>query len=106
MRLVIVIFHNIPETVFNAFRLANFALTAGDKVSVFLLGKGVEIDQIMDEKFDVHEQARTFLNNGGEIQACGTCLKIRDSAGSELCPLSTMQNLYEMIKESDKVITF
>jgi sulfur relay (sulfurtransferase) complex TusBCD TusD component (DsrE family) len=40
------------------------------------------------------------------ILACGTCLKIRHSKGSELCPLSTMKDLYELIQESDKIISF
>jgi len=44
-------------------------------------------------------------NNGGEIFACGTCLKIRNSEGTEICPLSTMNDLYKIVKESDKVIT-
>ena len=47
-----------------------------------------------------------FVNNGGAILACGTCLKIRHSEGSELCPLSTMKDLYEIIRDSDKVISF
>jgi sulfur relay (sulfurtransferase) complex TusBCD TusD component (DsrE family) len=47
----------------------------------------------------------SFVGNRGEILACGTCLKIRNSEGSEMCPLSTMDDLYQLIKESDKVIS-
>lgn len=36
----------------------------------------------------------------------GSCLKIRNSEGSETCPLSTMKDLYMIIKESDKIVTF
>ena len=46
-----------------------------------------------------------FVNTGGKILACGICLKIRNSEGTELCPLSTMKDLYDMINESDKVVT-
>jgi uncharacterized protein involved in oxidation of intracellular sulfur len=46
-----------------------------------------------------------FVDGGGEIFACGTCLKIRNSEGTELCPLSTMKDLYEIIRDSDKVIS-
>jgi hypothetical protein len=41
-RIGIVISSNDPETVWNAFRFANFSCQKGDSVSVFLLGKGVE----------------------------------------------------------------
>ncbi len=47
-----------------------------------------------------------FASAGGKILACGTCLKIRHSEGSEMCPLSTMGDLYEIVQESDKVLTF
>ena len=46
-----------------------------------------------------------FVDNGGEILACGTCLKIRNSDGSDMCPLSTMNDLYQIIKDSDRVIS-
>ena len=52
------------------------------------------------------EQAEKILDSGGKIFACGTCLKQRNSAGSNLCPISTMKNMYDIIKESDKVVTF
>lgn len=35
-----------------------------------------------------------------------TSLKIRHSEGSDMCPLSTMGDLYEIIQESHKVLTF
>ncbi len=46
-----------------------------------------------------------FVDAGGEILACGTCLKLRQSNGSELCPLSTMKDLYELVRDSDKVVS-
>ena len=50
--------------------------------------------------------AKKFVATKGEIFACGTCFKIRNSSGTEICLLSTMNDLYEMIKEADKVVTF
>lgn len=50
--------------------------------------------------------AETFLSAGGRILACGTCLDLRHSAGSQLCPLSTMEDLHAMVTEADKVLTF
>jgi sulfur relay (sulfurtransferase) complex TusBCD TusD component (DsrE family) len=106
MKLGIVIYSEDSETVWNAFRLGNFALTQKDEVKVFLLGKGVESESIDTEKFKVTEQMKILVSNGGKIFACGSCLKIRYSEGSETCPLSTMKDMYSIIAESDKVITF
>ena len=106
MKLGIVIYSGDAETIWNAFRLGNFALKQGDNAKIFLLGKGVECESADSEKFDVNEQMTSFARNGGQILACGSCLKIRHSEGSELCPLSTMKDLYDMIKESDKVVAF
>jgi|SRR3990170_2559195 len=106
MKLGIVIYADDAETVWNAFRLGVFALKKGDSVQVFLLAKGVECEAIETDKFRVTEQMRSFIDGGGKIFACGTCLKIRDSEGSDMCPISTMADLYEIVRESDKVLTF
>ncbi len=106
MKIGIVIYSNDPETVWNAFRFGNFSLNKGDEVKIFLLGKGVECESLDTEQFKVTEEMEKFVNNGGKIYACGTCLKIRNSEGSELCPLSTMQDLYDIVVDSDRVITF
>ena len=106
MKLGIVIYSNDPETVWNAFRLGVFSLNKSDTVKVFLLAKGVECESLDTEAFRVTEQMELFVKSGGEILACGTCLKIRNSQGSEMCPLSTMEDLYNMVNESDKVVTF
>lgn len=106
MKLGIVIYSNDPETVWNAFRLGVFSLKQGDAVSVFLLGKGVEAELLATEKFDVLGQMRNFVEVGGAILACGTCLKLRQSAASDICPMSTMQDLHALIRDSDKVLSF
>lgn len=106
MKLGIIIYSDDSETVWNAFRLANFALKEGDEVKIFLLAKGVECESLDTDKFKVTEQMRSFVDNAGEILACGTCLKIRNSEGSETCPLSTMKDLYDLVNESDKILTF
>lgn len=104
MRLGIIITQIDPETVFNTLRLAEYSLEQGDEVRIFLSGKGVEIDRIEDHIFNVKKQARAVLDAGGEFLACGTCLKLRDSEGSEICPLSTLKDHYEVIRDSDRVI--
>lgn len=106
MKLGIVIYSNDAETVWNAFRFANFSLKEGNAVRVFLLAKGVEYESLNSEKFNIKKQVKFFIEKNGKIFACGTCLKSRKSEGSEMCPLSTMKDLYELVKESDKVVTF
>jgi len=106
MKLGIVIYSNDPETVWNAFRFGNFTLKEGDQVKIFLLGKGVECEALDTENYNISEQIQQLIDNGGEILACGTCLKARKAEGSETCPLSTMKDLYDLVKDSDKVISF
>lgn len=105
MKLGIIITQTEPETVFNTLRLALFSLEQGDEVRIFLSGRGVEIDEIEDSKFDVRTEAQKVLDAGGEFFACGTCLKIRNSEGSEVCPLSTLKDHYEIVRDSDRVVT-
>jgi len=106
MKLGIVIYSNDPETVWNAFRLGVFSVESNDLVKVFLLAKGVESEFLDTDKFQVSNEMKKFLKSGGEIMACGTCLKIRQEKSSDLCPLSTMSDLHKLISDSDKVISF
>ena len=106
MKLGIVIYSDHPETVWNAFRLANFSLNKNDTVNVFLMAKGVEAESLSNNQFDITEQMNNFINSNGILYACGTCIKIRNKQSTELCPLSTMADLYEIINSSDKIISF
>lgn len=106
MKLGIVIYSDDSETVWNAFRLGNLSLTKGDEVRAFLLAKGVECESLSTAQFDIPAEMQKFIAASGEILACGTCLKIRNSTGTELCPLSTMEDLYNLILHSDKVVSF
>ena len=106
MKIGVIISSNDAETCWNAIRYANFALGQKDEVKIFLTGKGVEYQSISTEKFNTIEQAEKFLQAGGKILACGTCIKSRNQQDSEMCPISTMKDMYEIIKESDKVVTF
>lgn len=105
MKLGIIITQTDPETVFNVLRLALYSLQQDDTVRIFLSGRGVEIDQIDNSKFDVKSTAESILRNGGEFFACGACLKLRHSNGSEVCPLSTLKDHYEIVRNSDRVVT-
>ena len=106
MKIGIVVSSNDAETCWNAIRYANFALVQKDEVKIFFMGKGVEYQKIGTDKFSTVEQAEKFMRSGGKIYACGSCIKSREQEGSEMCPISTMKDMYEIVKESDKVVTF
>jgi uncharacterized protein involved in oxidation of intracellular sulfur len=53
---------------------------------------------------DVHLKA--FSDAGGEIMACGTCLKSRQLNETEACPLSTMVDCVNLVVWADKMVTF
>lgn len=105
MKLGIIIYSTDAEVVFNAFRLANFSLKEKDDVRLFLLASGVEYGDLHSDKFPILDLAQSLLDGGGQILACGTCLNLRDKEGTELCPLSTMKDLYELIRDCDKTVT-
>ena len=106
MKIGIIISSNDTETCWNALRYANFAIGQKDEVKIFFMGKGVEYQIISTEKFNTVEQVDKLLKSGGKIFACGSCIKSRNQEGSEMCPVNTMKDMYEIIKESDKVVTF
>lgn len=106
MKLGVIISGNDPETCWNALRYANFAVGQKDDVRIFLIDKGVEYEKVSTQKYNTVEQAEKFLQGGGKIYACGTCIKSRDQKESNLCPLSSMKDLYEIVKDSDRVVTF
>ena len=108
MKVGIIIYSDEPETVWNAFRFANFAVAMGDEVKVFLIGKGVECRPlVMDtDKFKVTEQLQAFLDHGGKVSACGTCLEIHQLKPPEAFTVATLKDLHEIVKESDKIVSF
>jgi len=106
MKIGVVISINDAETCWNALRYANFCLNQRDEVKVFFMGKGVEYQKISVDNFNTVEEAEKFMQSGGKIYACGSCIKSREQEGSDMCPISTMKDMYDIVKESDKVVTF
>lgn len=106
MKIGVIISSNDAETSWNALGYANFSIGQKDEVKVFFMGKGVEYQKVSTDKFNTIEQADKFLKSGGKIYACGTCIKSREQEGSEMCPISTMKDMYDIVKESNRVVTF
>jgi len=101
-----VIYSNDVETTWNAFRLANYSKNQGDTVSVFLLGKGVEVDKLVNENEDLKKQVDSFLEKGGTVLGCGTCLKSRKNDEPQVCTFSSLADLYAIIRKNKIVLTF
>jgi uncharacterized protein involved in oxidation of intracellular sulfur len=102
----IIVSTNDEETVWNVFRLANYSLNAGDTVTVFLLGKGVEVDQLLSTSSRMKEQVESFRENDGRILACGTCLQDRNNPNPTQCSVSTMSELYAIVRNNRIVLSF
>lgn len=102
----IVIYSNDTETLWNAMRFANYSKNEGDTVCIFLLGKGVELETIVKDDKNVKEQTEKFLESGGVILGCGTCLQSRKNDEPQMCKFSSMKDLYELIKNNKKILTF
>jgi sulfur relay (sulfurtransferase) complex TusBCD TusD component (DsrE family) len=106
MKIGIIISINDGETCWNALRYGNFAIGQGDEVKIFFMGKGVEYQKVSTDKFNTIEQAEKLIQAGGKIYACGSCIKSREQGSSDMCPISTMKDMHDIVKESDKVVTF
>src|SRR3989338_6259413 len=107
MKFGIILQSNQPEHVWNALRLAITARKVEHEVRIFLLSEGVELERIPDsEHFDISKKMKDFVDLGGQILACGSCLKSRFQPESAACPVSTMPDLLRLVEESDKVLTF
>ena len=106
MNIGIVISQTDPETVWNAFRFANFSLGKKHDVRTFLIGKGVECVEIVNDEFAVIDEISKYVESKGEIFACGTCLVSRNKEGTPICPISSMKDLMDIVEKSDRILTF
>ena len=63
MNMLFIITTDDAETIYNAMRLANTAVSKGDRVSVFMLGKGVCFEQVSSEQFNIKEEIDKFTGD-------------------------------------------
>jgi uncharacterized protein involved in oxidation of intracellular sulfur len=106
MKLGIIIYSNDVETISNAFKLSLYALKEKDSVNIFMMGKAVECKLINTEKFKLKDQMNEFKKLNGELLWCTTCADIHGTPCVESPLLMTTMDLYKIIKENDKVLTF
>lgn len=111
MKITVIIYSNDSETVWNAFRFANTSLVYDNQVKVFLLGKGVEAMTLNTLHYDIQEQVGLFRDHGGVMIGCGVCAENRKETMPFLqkelhCDMGSMQDLYGLVAEADRVVTF
>lgn len=106
MKIWIILQTKEPEKAWNALRFAVTAKKQDHEVKVFLMGEAVECEGLIHEKYNVDEQLTIFASLGGELLACGTCLKSRGKDASDVCPLSTMVDCLKVVEWADKTLTF
>jgi sulfur relay (sulfurtransferase) complex TusBCD TusD component (DsrE family) len=111
MKLTLIISSNDSETIWNAFRFANTSLAYDNEVNIFLLGKGVEAPLVSTLKHDIGEQMDIFRESGGKLSGCGICCENRRNEIPSLldalqCEMGSMQQLHELVANSDRTLTF
>jgi predicted peroxiredoxin len=102
----IVISSGDPETVWNGLRLAIAAQSKGDTVVIFVIGKAEDVFMSDTSKFDIPKTSQQFVGNGGDIYACATCAKMRHTENVQMCTITSIFDLYEIVKRSKKIISF
>ncbi len=105
MKISLIICHDIPEVIWNAFRLANMMLEEMEDVTIFFNGPSVKYESMDSNQFPLVELAKIFTLSEGVLLAWG---KLMDLHGVKegYHKKGTQKNLYDLIKESDKIITF
>ena len=102
----IVISSGDAETVWNALRLGIAAQSKGDTVVIFVIGKAEDVFMHDTSRFEIDKTSQQFVGNGGDIYACATCAKMRHTENVEMCTITSVYDLYEIVKRSKKLVTF
>jgi hypothetical protein len=64
------------------------------------------VDKLVDENADLKQQVDTFLEKGGTILGCGTCLRSRKNNEPQICTFSSLADLYAIVRKNKIVLTF
>jgi uncharacterized protein involved in oxidation of intracellular sulfur len=98
----------------NALRLAEQLLNIGSSVEIFLLNDAVDLGRagVSPGLYDTHlgDMLASLMNKGVPVKACLSCLSRCGTAKNK--PLLSgvkegkMPELAQLVKESDKVLTF
>lgn len=105
MKILFIITQNIPEVIWNCFRLANIMLEEMDDVIIFLNGPSVNYESLDSELFPIKNLAKTFTLSEGQLLAWGKLMDLHGVKES-YHKRGTQKDLYKLIEECDKILTF
>jgi len=103
------------ERSWNALRLALTSKAASIRleVNIFLIGDGVSVAKKGQNSpsgyYNLEKMINDFLAKGGNVQACGTCLKARELNQESIIKgveVGTMMGLTNWVKESKTTLSF
>ena len=108
MKLGICIYSNDPESVWNAFRFAKlFDQAVSGRSAGVLARRGLRLKRWIHRHLQRHgADADVRCGRWFHQSLWDVCLKLRQSEGSEVCPISTMADLHQLVAECEKVLTF
>lgn len=69
MKILLVICQDIPEVMWNAFRIANMMLEGMDDVTIFLNGPSVKYEDMDSSDFPLNELSKIFTLSEGMLLA-------------------------------------
>jgi hypothetical protein len=75
-------------------------------VVVFVIGKAVDVFMKDTSKFDILKVSEQFVSEGGDIYTCATCAKMRNTDNVQMCTITSIFDLYEIVNRSKKVVSF
>ena len=102
----IIISSGDAETVWNALRLGIAAQSKGDTVVIFVISKAVDVFIKDTSAFDIPKTSLQFVSKGGDIYTCATCAALRHTENVQMCTITSIYDLYEIVKQSKKLVTF
>jgi uncharacterized protein involved in oxidation of intracellular sulfur len=103
------------ERPWNGLRLALASLSASIKsqVNVFLIGDAVSIAKKGQSPpkgyYNLEKMLTDFIMKGGNVRACGTCLRARGLSRDDLVEgveVGTMMGLANWVRESQVALSF
>jgi uncharacterized protein involved in oxidation of intracellular sulfur len=101
------------DVVWNALRLAENSLIAGNKVRIFLLNNGVDLARVglepPGDSYDLQKMLIDLINKGVSVKLCKTCIVrcgLDEGETIEEAEIAGMRDLVEWTETSDKIISF
>ncbi|MBI4829785.1 MAG: DsrE family protein [Nitrospinae bacterium] len=101
------------DAAWNALRLAETGLDAGDSVRLFLINEGVDAGRASltrpEGSFDLCAMLKGLADKGAEIKYCKTCIDRCGVGTGEMAAhvvMGSMKELHRWVMTSDRVVTF